>query len=467
MRVNTCLNLLNSHPANGNWLLVLFLGIFSLVLFYSDFPLPYGDDLFFTGTAVHFAETGNFLNPGVLDYTAKFSEIQKPYWFVPLHMRSLGWWLSLTGVSDTSIRIYVLLCIVVTSLALIKWSKIAQDKSNLIPYLIPIIITFGFRWSLRPECTAIPLWTIGAYFLFHSHSKSKFWLGISSLGLACLASQILIIPSASLVGASFFKKSGNLSLLPKLQIIAIGVLQSLFLGTCLINFEVAEFVQMFRDHVVARSSSITDNFAFFYFMICKLGNGYILRLPSLVLLIIAFVPVFKSESTNKPILISSLFSLLLMICIYAKSFEIILYFVTILSLIALFELKKSIIPLVVTIAVLVFVRQGLHLFTYNLLCESSKPEETIEIDEEKTYIIDEFTIRHPLNWNFPPNWKIAPDFGTTNERLLEKPESETWLISLKNLAYFYPELYAQEKLQIAQKEFSNLPTKYWEYKIIP
>ena len=109
-------------------------------------------------------------------------------------------------------------------------------------------------------------------------------------------------------------------------------------------------------------------------MICKLGNGYILRLPSLVLLIIAFVPVFKSK-LNKPILISSLFSLFLMICIYAKSFEIILYFVTILSLISLFELKKSIIPLVVTIAVLVFVRQGLHLFTYNLLCDTSKPEE--------------------------------------------------------------------------------------------
>ena len=467
MRVNTCLNLLNSHPANGNWLLVLFLGIFSLVLFYSDFPLPYGDDLFFAGTAVHFAETGNFLNPGVYDYTEHFSEVRKPYWFVPLHMRSLGWWLFLTGVSDTSIRIYVLLCIVVTILAIIKWSKIAQDKSNLIPYLIPIIIAFGFRWSLRPECTAIPLWTIGAYFLFHSHSKSKFWLGVSFLGLACLASQILIVPSAFLVGASIFRNSGNLSLLSKLQIIVIGVLQSLFFGTCLINFEVAEFVKMFGDHVAARSSSITDNFAFFYFMVCKLGNGYILRLPSFVLLIIAFVLLLKSQSANKPILISSLFSLFLMICIYAKSFEVILYLTTILTLIAVFELKKSIMPLVGIIAALVFVRQGLHLFTYNLLCESSKPEENIEIDKEKTYIIDEFTIRHPLNWNFPLNWKIAPDFGTTNERLLEKPESETWLISLKNLAYFYPELYAQEKLQIVQKEFTNLPKKYWEYKIIP
>ena len=191
-------------------------------------------------------------------------------------------------------------------------------------------------------------------------------------------------------------------------------------------------------------------------MVCKLGNGYILRLPSLVLLIIAFSPLFKSQSANKPILTSALFSLFLMICIYAKSFEIILYFVTILTLIAVFELRKSIMPLVGIIAALVFVRQGLHLFTYNLLCESSKPEETIEIDDEKTYIIDEFTIRHPLNWNFPPNWKIAPGFGTTNERLLEKPESETWLISMKNLAYFYPELYAQEKLQIAQKRNSQI-----------
>ena len=463
MRVNTCLNLLKFHSPNGNWQLSLFLGTFSFVLFYSDFPLPHGDDLFFSGTAVHYAETGNFLNPGVLDYTAEFSEIQKPYWFVPLHMRSLGWWLSLTGVSDTSIRIYVLLCIVLTSLLFIKWSKIALDNSTLVPYLIPVIIAFGFRWSLRPECTAIPLWTIGAYFLFHSQSKSKFWLGVSFLGLACLASQILIVPSAFLVGASIFKKSGNLSLLSKFQVIVIGVLQSLFLGTCLINFEVAEFVQMFGDHVAARSSSMTDNFAFFYFMVYKLGNGYILRLPSLVLLIIAFVPFFKSQSTNKPILISSLFSLFLMICIYAKSFEVILYLATIFTLIAVFELKKSIIPFVVIIAVLVFVRQGLHLFTYNLLCDRSKPEEIIEFDEEKTYIIDEFTIRHPLNWNFPSVWKIAPDFYTTNERLLKKPDSETWILSLKNLAYFYPDLYSQKKLKMGNKEFTNLPMKFWEY----
>ena len=110
MRVNTCVNLLKFHSLNRNWQLAIFLGILTTVLFYSDFPLPHGDDLFFAGTAVHYADSGNFLNPGVYEYTGQFSKIRKPYWFVPLHMRSLGWWLFLTGVSDTSIRICILLC---------------------------------------------------------------------------------------------------------------------------------------------------------------------------------------------------------------------------------------------------------------------------------------------------------------------------------------------------------------------
>ena len=119
------------------------------------------------------------------------------------------------------------------------------------------------------------------------------------------------------------------------------------------------------------------------------------------------------------------------------------------------------------VTVLVFARQGLHLCAYDFLCDHSKQYEKVEIDDEKIYVIDQFTIRHPMDWQFPTNWKIAPDFGTTNERLLNKPDRETWIISLKNLSYFYEDLYSQEKLQIGKKEFTNLPLRYWEYKIIP
>ena len=91
----------------------------------------------------------------------------------------------------------------------------------------------------------------------------------------------------------------------------------------------------------------------------------------------------------------------------------------------------------------------------------------MELDDKKTYVIDEFTIRHPLNWQFPEKWKIAPDFGTTNDRLLKKPKSEVWVVSFKNLSYFYPDLYHQEKLKFGNKRFVNLPVKFWNYSIIP
>jgi len=121
------------------------------------------------------------------------------------------------------------------------------------------------------------------------------------------------------------------------------------------------------------------------------------------------------------------------------------------------------VPIVLAITMLVFARNGAHLLSYNFFCDRSKEFTEIELDESKTYIIDEYVIRHPLQWNFPKKWKIAPDFNTTNARLLDKPEAEIWILSLKNLAYFYPELYSQEKLKMGNKEFTNLPVEFWEY----
>tara|TARA_B100000674_G_C37635302_1_gene820791 strand:+ start:166 stop:474 length:309 start_codon:yes stop_codon:yes gene_type:complete len=102
-----------------------------------------------------------------------------------------------------------------------------------------------------------------------------------------------------------------------------------------------------------------------------------------------------------------------------------------------------------------------------MFCDRKKNFGAISIKEEQTYVIDEYVIRHPLDWKFPKKWKIAPDFYTTNDRLLNKPDSETWLISLKNLSYFYPDIYQQSKLTIGNKEFTNLPQEYWEYKLLP
>ena len=264
------------------YLVALFIGVLTTILFYSDFPLPHGDDLFFVGTAVHYADSGNFLNPGVYDYTEQFSEIRKPYWFVPLHMRLLGLWLSLTGTSDASIRIYVLLSIIITSYLLIKWFEISKNQSILISFLIPIIITFGFRWSLRPECTAIPLLVTSLFLLFNYNNRWSQFFALIFLGLSTLSSQIILFLCTPLICviAYFNYCHSNLRFFVTNLFSAIIICSFVFL-LC-IDFEINQFTRMFLDHVSARTSSILANFNLFYFLSIDLGNGMFLRLPLLV-----------------------------------------------------------------------------------------------------------------------------------------------------------------------------------------
>lgn len=448
------------------YLIALFLGILTTILFYSDFPLPHGDDLFFAGTAVHYAETGNFLNPGVYDYTGQFSEIRKPYWFVPLHMRLIGLWLSLTGISDASIRLYVLLCIIITSYLLIKWFEISNHQSILISFLIPIIITFGFRWSLRPECTAIPLLVTSLFLLFNYKNRWSQFIALIFLVLSILSSQIILFLTAPLICviAHFHYSNSNFKFFAINLFSAIIVCSYIFLLS--IDFEINQFFSMFLDHVSARSSSILSNFNLFYFLSVELGNGIFLRLPSFLLLFLIFIKKPYLSNNIKWHGFALILGLLISISVYAKSFEVILFFTSLTTIIYCIYTLKHQMFIVCVIACLCLIRQGGHLLMYNGFCDKSHSRIHFPLDLNQTHIIDEYTIRKPLDWNFPKNWKIAPDYYTTDSRLLNKPPSETWIVSQKNLTYFYPSLYQQEKVRFGNKKFKNLPLRFWEYQII-
>ena len=456
---------LNYSHLFRKFLKALYLGIFTTVLFYSDFPLPHGDDLFFAGTSVHYAETGNFLNPGVYDYTMQFSEIQKPYWFVPLHMRLLGLWLSYTDISDASIRIYVLLCIIITSYLLIKWFELSKYQSILISFLIPIIITFGFRWSLRPECTAIPLLVTSLFLLFNYKNRWSQLFALIFLGLSTLSTQIILLLCTPLICVIAYLNYAN----SNFRVFVINLISAIILCSFIfllcIDFEINQFCRMFLDHVSARTSSILANFNLFYFLCVELGNGMFLRLPSFLLLFFIFIKKPYLNSNIKLYGIALVIGLLISISVYAKSFEVILFFSSFITIIYCLHSLNNPKFVLCIIACLCAIRQGGHLLIYNAFCERSYSS-MHPLDINQTYIIDEYTIRKPLEWNFPKNWKIAPDFYTTDSRLLNKPPSETWIISQKNLSYFYPSLHQQEKVSFGNKKFNNLPLRFWEYQII-
>ena len=448
------------------FLVALFIGVLTTILFYSDFPLPHGDDLFFVGTAVHYADSGNFLNPGVYDYTEQFSEIRKPYWFVPLHMRLLGLWLSLTGTSDASIRIYVLLSIIITSYLLIKWFEISKNQSILISFLIPIIITFGFRWSLRPECTAIPLLVTSLFLLFNYNNRWSQFFALIFLGLSTLSSQIILFLCTPLICViAYFKYSHSNLRFFIINLFSAFIICSFVFLLC-IDFEINQFTRMFLDHVSARTSSILANFNLFYFLSIELGNGMFLRLPSFLLLFLIIIKKPYLNGNRKVYGIALVLGLLISISIYAKSFEVILFFSSFITIIYCIHSLNNPKFVFCIIACLCTIRQGGHLLIYNAFCERSYTSIHQPLDINQTHIIDEYTIRKPLEWNFPKKWKIAPDFYTTDSRLLNKPPSETWIISQKNLSYFYPSLHQQEKVSFGNKKFNNLPLRFWEYQII-
>ena len=448
------------------FLVALFIGVLTTILFYSDFPLPHGDDLFFVGTAVHYADSGNFLNPGVYDYTEQFSEIRKPYWFVPLHMRLFGLWLSLTGTSDASIRIYVLLSIIITSYLLIKWFEISKNQSILISFLIPIIITFGFRWSLRPECTAIPLLVTSLFLLFNYNNRWSQFFALIFLGLSTLSSQIILFLCTPLICVIAYHNYSNSELRFFVTNLFSAIIICMFIFLLSVDFEINQFTRMFLDHVSARTSSILANFNLFYFLSIELGNGMFLRLPSFLLLFLIIIKKPYLNGNRKVYGIALVLGLLISISIYAKSFEVILFFSSFITIIyCIYSLNYPKFVLFI-IACLCTIRQGGHLVIYNAFCERSYTSIHHPLDINQTHIIDEYTIRKPLEWNFPKKWKIAPDFYTTDSRLLNKPPSETWIISQKNLSYFYPSLHQQEKVSIGNKKFNNLPLRFWEYQII-
>lgn len=458
----------------NKWILISFFLIYLVgflgLLLLKDFPLPHGDDLFFAGTAIHYASTGEFQNPGVHDYTSFFSEIEKPYWFVTLHPRILGAWLNLREISDIWMRGYVILCIGVTTMFTALLMK-NHNRFSIIIWFIPIIIAFGFRWSHRPETTAIPLFIIG-YYLIVTKSADKYnYLAYSFIGLSCITSQIIVIPSIMLIIMQLINVRKNKILIRNsLIVLTIAFVQTFIVFLLSIDGEFIEFVTMFFDHVEARSSSVIKNLKLFIFLVGTHGYGFILRLPSFVILCLLVFYILKTHRQLRFGSIALLIGIMLMILIYSKAFDLIIFLTVFTSLQLLNETKslqnKAQVLLIIFITGLIFLRSGSHFILYNMYCGDVKTEMQINRLPEKTIVIDEYTARYPLNWRLPDKWKIAPDFYTTNDRLLKKPFSEHWIVSLRNLSYFYPELYKQEKLKIGDKSFNNLPINFWEYKII-
>ena len=449
---------------NNNYIIYYFIFYYSILL-KLGFPLPYGDDLFFLGTSLHYERTGEYLNPGVEDFCLSFSDINKPYWFVPLHMQMMGWWLKLTGITDLTVRLYIILCSFITTFFVWLLAKQYRSDKLLTVLFLPLIISFGYTWSFRPECTAIPLFIIGLYLIQKKKNFITIWGAISCFGLSTISSQILLIPSVLMIISNYLDNKNYINLSKYYLVIILCALQTSIIGLYIINFEIFDFFEMYRNHISKMSMTIFESMDLFIYITCKLGNGYILKFPSYIIIIIMTIVYINKKGINYT-LIAYISSLIIMILIYAKSELTILFLCTLYTLLITFlvNINKNIIIIVITSLVCL---KSASVFFLNVYINKDNSTNNLPIlDKNTTYVIDEYTIREPLNLNLPPKWKMIPGYGCYDEQITKKPKDEVWIVSSKNLSYYYPNLFSHKKFVFLDKEFNNISPKLWKFEVI-
>ncbi|MEC4867494.1 MAG: hypothetical protein SAJ11_15580, partial [Jaaginema sp. PMC 1078.18] len=241
------------------WLAVIFpIVIFWLILYSLGYPLPYPDDLFFTGAAINLAKGGDFVNPLLSQWSVQTAErffVQPPF-----HSYVLAAWLSLVGISTQSLLFFQCLCYITFSIfvALIL-------RQYRIPFggIYAVIVCFAawmFSVGLRQDTLGMVFLAIGLWFLLRDRVFRYFW-GFCFLG-AFLLTTPLAIAYAPILGITVLWTNvktypGNFKnyLLPRFGALLLAIAAIFLLFLCAIHFQLSQFFADLLWHASLRRST--------------------------------------------------------------------------------------------------------------------------------------------------------------------------------------------------------------------
>ena len=436
------------------------------------YPLAQGDDLFFTGTAAWFAKYNQFENPLAHDLLRQLNEYNyKPYWFVTFHPWILGWWLKIVGISNLSILIFVNGYSLVSVLALDRIINVIKGH-QIVKFVLPFVIYFGFANSLRPDGLGITFFLVGLLYLLKSNLKFYYQLlSFLFMGLACITWQYLVgfVVSSVLIWSILnydsekFKNYFNRFILN----IIISFISIFFIFLLTIDFELTHFIDVFRKCISFRrgSNTIVDTINLLSF-----GNGYFFRLPivitSLIITIVLLYREYREISFLTKITLLLNFCIISGTMLYSNSFHaiILLSFINILLVIS--KLTSILITkLSLSITFLFLILNGGTTFLLATVFKESKQKidsitkERIisKYGENKTFVIDSISARRIFDWNFPSKTRMAPGSAAKDSDILNKKKDEIWVVSNAYLSHTYPTLYSTEKLNLFGRKFGTVP----------
>lgn len=460
------------------------LAIFWLILFFLEYPNPNTDDLFFLGAPINLAEKGELVNP----FLRFWHERGHNRYFLhpPFYPYTLGFWLSIWGISAKSILFFQCLCQFFTcvSAALILrhygFPKIAT-------YLIILIYAIGGRdLGLRYDALAMTYLNVGLWFLIKD-TQLRYFGGFSFLGAAILTSPVTItyaIPlSFAIVTANyltinkfsksyFFKRIGAL-------ICAFIFIFTLFL--IFINFQLFQFLDDISWHATVSGRTTSFECLLYIWNFLSRNHNFIFVAPLYLLYFFLLgLCIFKKKHlTNslKWFVISIHAAIIFNIMIYVQSggYNSWMSIVMILIITSLKLNKKFRLLLYSILFSLYFIGQTTNII--KIVGQESisqvKYEEvrnTVNKMTDKTIFVDEIAARYVFDYRLP---KGAINFGASNPppnvyptSIKDKKPDQVWVISpvkgklIEGLSGDYP------RVKILGHQFNTLPKKPYDVMIV-
>lgn len=163
------------------------------------FPGPRGlDDVFYGGTAVHWAKTGVLANPWISDWLrVNGLPENRLYIYPPLHFLALGAWARVFGISALSFLAFQICSLAGSSLLAAIF--FLRTETKLLAFASPFVLT-AYLWDVgvRSETTAVVLLLGGCGLLLWRSRATWFGAGFL-LAATCCASPVLGLYAIAIV----------------------------------------------------------------------------------------------------------------------------------------------------------------------------------------------------------------------------------------------------------------------------
>jgi hypothetical protein len=327
------MNFLVKQPSTFRGLLLIVIIpiiIFWYCLFIGDYPPPHQDDIFFVGAALNLVTDGEFKNPYILSpFTG-----ENFYLYTPFHSFVLAAWLNLVGISKSSLTLFQCFCGAIISIAIAILLR-RYSFPVITAFLTTLVIAIFCRtMGLRPEI-------LGLAFMFTGFSLLAINIPIAYfLGFFLVASAIFTQPVtlayAFVIGAGicfynfhqYRPSRQDLFVMISISIFGAFFIAFLFFIWC-INFNISSFIDQFQFNVNAVATPGIQNKIYSFLFVIFGYYGYILYLPSWILLSFVSVSLISKlnsyQLTERILLLSILLGIFLNIFLHGRRDVLLLF----------------------------------------------------------------------------------------------------------------------------------------------